>query len=73
MAILTLATLIGSVETDSFRDGAFSLYESVGYAVQRTILVFRKDYPPTNSTLRNNASASSSAALPASGPIQATI
>lgn len=61
------------VETDSFRDGASSLRESVGYQVDRPILVFAKDYPPMNSMLRNRASTSSSAAFPASGPIQAFI
>jgi ribosomal protein S18 acetylase RimI-like enzyme len=32
------------VETDSYRDGAFALYESVGFRVTREVLVFRKDY-----------------------------
>ncbi len=35
------------VETDLHRDAALSLYESVGYAVQRTIIVLRKDYQLT--------------------------
>lgn len=32
------------VETDSDRDAALALYEAVGFAVERTILVFRKPY-----------------------------
>jgi ribosomal protein S18 acetylase RimI-like enzyme len=35
------------VETDSHGDAALSLYESVGYAVERTVIVLRKDYQPT--------------------------
>lgn len=35
------------VETDSHRVAALSLYVSVGFAVQRTIIVLRKDYQPT--------------------------
>lgn len=33
------------VETDSHRNAALALYESVGYMVQRRIIVLRKDYP----------------------------
>jgi len=36
------------VETDSHRDAALGLYETVGFAVQRSIIVFRKDYEPTD-------------------------
>ncbi len=32
------------VETDNYRNAAFALYESVGFRVQREVLVFRKDY-----------------------------
>ncbi len=32
------------VETDNYRDAAFSLYESVGFRVMDNVLVFRKDY-----------------------------
>ena len=32
------------VETDSYRDAAFALYESVGFRVAKDVLVFRKDY-----------------------------
>jgi ribosomal protein S18 acetylase RimI-like enzyme len=32
------------VETDNYRDAAFALYESVGFRMERTVLVFRKDY-----------------------------
>ena len=32
------------VETDNYRDAAFALYESVGYRVQRNVLVYRKEY-----------------------------
>jgi ribosomal protein S18 acetylase RimI-like enzyme len=32
------------VETDDYRDAAFALYESVGFRVQREVLVYRKDY-----------------------------
>jgi ribosomal protein S18 acetylase RimI-like enzyme len=32
------------VETDSYRDTAFRLYESMGFEVVRDVLVFRKDY-----------------------------
>lgn len=32
------------VETDSYLDTAFLLYESMGFAVHRDVLVFRKDY-----------------------------
>jgi ribosomal protein S18 acetylase RimI-like enzyme len=35
------------VETDVDRDAALALYEVVGFAVERTILVFRKSYGPT--------------------------
>jgi ribosomal protein S18 acetylase RimI-like enzyme len=37
------------VETDSHRNAALGLYESLGFAVHRTILVFRKDYQVTAS------------------------
>jgi ribosomal protein S18 acetylase RimI-like enzyme len=37
------------VETDSHRDAALALYESVGYTAQRSIIVLRKDYRPANS------------------------
>lgn len=33
------------VETDNYRDAAFRFYESVGFAVEQTIIVYRKDYP----------------------------
>lgn len=32
------------VETDSYRDAAFELYEAQGFAVAERVLVFRKDY-----------------------------
>jgi mycothiol synthase len=32
------------VETDSYRDAAFELYEAMGFAVAKRVLVFRKDY-----------------------------
>ena len=32
------------VETDSFRNTAFALYESVGFEVIQDVLVYRKDY-----------------------------
>jgi mycothiol synthase len=32
------------VETDNWRNTAFQLYESVGFQVQRDVLVYRKDY-----------------------------
>ena len=32
------------VETDSYRDAAFALYESVGFRVARDVLVYSKDY-----------------------------
>lgn len=32
------------VETDSYRDTAFRLYESLGFQVFRDVLIFRKDY-----------------------------
>ena len=34
------------VETDSYRNAAFELYEAVGFAVVRDVLVYRKDYAP---------------------------
>lgn len=34
------------VETDSYRDTAFRLYESMGFDVIRDVLVFRKDFHP---------------------------
>jgi ribosomal protein S18 acetylase RimI-like enzyme len=34
------------VETDSYRDAAFNLYEAVGFRVVRDVLVYRKDYAP---------------------------
>jgi mycothiol synthase len=34
------------VETDSYRDAAFNLYEAVGFRVARDVLVYRKDYAP---------------------------
>ncbi len=33
------------VETDSYRDTAFRLYESFGFEVVQDVLVYRKDYP----------------------------
>jgi len=35
------------VETDSYRNTAFRLYESVGFGVVRDVLVYRKDYNDT--------------------------
>lgn len=32
------------VETDNYRNAAFTLYESVGFQVRENVLVFRKDY-----------------------------
>jgi mycothiol synthase len=32
------------VETDSYRNTAFALYESMGFEVQKEVLVYRKDY-----------------------------
>ena len=32
------------VETDSYRNAAFALYESAGFRVEKDVLVFRKDY-----------------------------
>ncbi|MFN8493382.1 MAG: N-acetyltransferase [Caldilineaceae bacterium] len=32
------------VETDNYRNAAFTLYESVGFQVQENVLVYRKDY-----------------------------
>jgi ribosomal protein S18 acetylase RimI-like enzyme len=34
------------VETDSYRNAAFELYEAVGFRVTREVLVYRKDYAP---------------------------
>lgn len=31
------------LETDNYRDAAFALYQSVGFEVKRTVLVYRKD------------------------------
>lgn len=33
-----------SVETDNYRDTAFRLYQSVGFEVEKKVLVFRKDF-----------------------------
>lgn len=33
------------VETDNYRDTAFSHYQAVGFEVMRDVLVYRKDYP----------------------------
>lgn len=35
------------VETDSYRNTAYALYESVGFRVIRDVLVYRKDYTST--------------------------
>ena len=47
-AVLRLLAAHGTgtifIETDNYRDAAFTLYESVGFRVQRDILVFRKDF-----------------------------
>jgi ribosomal protein S18 acetylase RimI-like enzyme len=32
------------VETDSYRNAAFRLYESLGFSISREVLVYRKDY-----------------------------
>ncbi len=32
------------VETDSYRNAAFQLYESLGFSIAREVLVYRKDY-----------------------------
>jgi ribosomal protein S18 acetylase RimI-like enzyme len=32
------------VETDNYRDAAFTLYEAVGFRVMESVLVYRKDY-----------------------------
>jgi len=32
------------VETDSYRNAAYGLYESSGFGVAREVLVYRKDY-----------------------------
>jgi hypothetical protein len=32
------------VETDSYRNAAFELYEAVGFQVIQDVLVYRKDY-----------------------------
>jgi ribosomal protein S18 acetylase RimI-like enzyme len=34
------------VETDSYRNAAFDLYEAAGFRVARDVLVYRKDYAP---------------------------
>jgi ribosomal protein S18 acetylase RimI-like enzyme len=36
------------VETDTYRNTAFRLYESVGFRVVREVLVYRKDYNDTS-------------------------
>jgi ribosomal protein S18 acetylase RimI-like enzyme len=32
------------VETDNYRDAAFTLYEAVGFQVRQNVLVYRKDF-----------------------------
>jgi len=32
------------LETDNYRNAALDLYRSVGFRVERNVLVFRKDY-----------------------------
>ena len=34
------------VETDNYRDTAFRLYQSLGFEVEKQVLVFRKDFKP---------------------------
>jgi ribosomal protein S18 acetylase RimI-like enzyme len=34
------------VETDSYRNAAFELYEAAGFRVAQEVLVYRKDYAP---------------------------
>jgi ribosomal protein S18 acetylase RimI-like enzyme len=34
-----------TIETDNYRDAAYTFYQSLGFAVEHDILVYRKDYP----------------------------
>ena len=46
-AVRRLASLVAAhvdVETDSYRNAAFELYEAVGFRVIQDVLVYRKDY-----------------------------